>query len=89
MHSLIQAQILRVPQLQAHPNLPQPQWCEVVPGPFLNSAKRKQLVRLLAALLAEHKCRKAVRAPPFKQSRLATLASSCHWWNALIVKEAA
>jgi len=61
----------------------------VVSGPFLDSVKRKQLVRLPAALLAEYKYRKAVRAPPFERSRLAALACSRRWWNALIVEEAA
>jgi len=60
----------------------------VVSGPFLNSVKRKLLVQLSAALLAEYKRGKAVRAPPLKQSRLAALACS-HRWNAFGIKKAA
>ena len=63
-------------------------WHEVVSGPFLNSVKRKLLVRLSAALLAEYKHGKAVRAPPLEWSRLAALACS-HCWNAFGIKEAA
>jgi hypothetical protein len=40
-----------------------------------------------AILLAEHKCREAVRAPPLKQSRRAALAHCCSW-NTLIIEEA-
>src|SRR5216684_2769450 len=74
VHNLIRAWISRVPKLQAHSNLSQLQWHEVLSYPFLNSVKRKELVRLSAALLAEYKCRKAVRAPPLEQSRLVALA---------------
>ena len=74
-------------QIVSTPNLPQPQWNKVFSYPFLNSVKRKQLVWLSAALLAKYRCRKAVGAPPLKQSRLATLACSrCR--NALGIKEA-
>jgi hypothetical protein len=74
--------------LQTHPDLPQPRWNEVVSRPLLNPVKRKQPVRLSAALLAEDKHGKAVRAPPLEWSRLAALArSNCQ--NALRVKEAA
>ena len=87
-HNLIRAWISRVPKLQAHPNLPQPRWHKVPSHPFLNSVKRKQLVRLSAALFAEYKRRKTVRAPPLKWSRLAALARSrCR--NALRIDEAA
>jgi len=87
-YSLIWAWFPRMPKLQAHPNIPQPRWHEVVSSLFLNSVKRKLLVQLLAALLAEYKRGKAVRAPPLEWSRLAALACSCHW-NAFGIKKAA
>ena len=41
--------------------------------------KRKSLVGVLAACLAEHNSRKAVSAPPLKWSRHAALAHCCSW----------
>ena len=87
-HNVIRTWIPRVSKVQAHPNLPQPRRLEVVSHPFLNPVKRKQLVQLSAALLAEYRCRKTVGAPPLKWSRLAALACSC-CRNALRIDEAA
>jgi hypothetical protein len=87
-HNLIWACVPRVPKLQAHPNFSQPRRNEVFSNPFLNPVKRKQLVRLSAALLTEYKCRKAVGAPPLERSRLAALACGC-CRNALRIEEAA
>ena len=50
--------------------------------------KRKQLVQPSAAPLTKYECRKAIGAPPLKQSRLAALACSCRW-NSLRIEEAA
>jgi hypothetical protein len=44
-------------------------------------------VGFLATLLAEHKHREAVGAPPLKRGRLAALAHCC-CWNTLIIEEA-
>src|SRR5260370_41489065 len=87
-HNLIWAWIPGVPKLQACPSFLQPQWDKVFSHPFLNPVKRKQLVRPLAAPLTKYECRKAIRAPPLKWSRLAALACSCHW-NSLRIEEAA
>ena len=87
MHSIVRAWFSRVPKLQAHPNLLQPQWNKVFSCPPLNSVKRKPLVQLLAALLAEYGRREAVRAPPLERCRLATLAYS-RFRDAFRVKEA-
>ena len=45
------------------------------------------MVRVSAALLAKHKSRKAVSAPPFKWGRHAVLAH-CHSWDTLRIEEA-
>src|SRR5260370_7997074 len=87
-HNLIWAWIPGVPKLQAYPSLLQPRWHKVFSHPFLNPVKRKQLVRPSAAPLTKYKCRKAIGAPPLKQSRLAALACSCSY-NSLKIKEAA
>ena len=41
--------------------------------------ERESPVGFSAAILAEYKSRKAIRAPPFKWSRQAELASCCSW----------
>jgi hypothetical protein len=49
--------------------------------------ERKLLVGFLAALLAEHKSRETVGAPPLEWSRQTALAHCCSW-NTLIIEEA-
>jgi hypothetical protein len=54
----------------------------------MNPVERKLPVGCSATLLAENKCREAVRAPPLKWSRHAALARCCTSRNTLIIEEA-